>query len=316
MTDVSQEQRDARGRWTAGGRSEWTITEGPEGNTRTYTKWSSPGHPDISLSDESKFENARRYALAFTDVAKREGFDPTRINITDSEHPFMLNGVEHKAAGTAGSNGIIQIYLNQISPGFVNELGTHEIEHEKFHAFLADYRDEHRQVMALPTTQYSKPDPDGTIHQTAPDPMKADGTLREPWASQFPTYTKYVALLEGTNQDPDLSARMAREDGLTPYSKDWWDAYKAGTVPRDNAIHETLAEMAAVRSRKGRGENDPGGYEPAGSPNAAPPTAKRFADYGKGPESEEGWLVSSKPSKDWIALYNAVNDNWQKKHAK
>ena len=301
MSFNEQEARDARGRWTAGtGGGEFIITEGEH----TYTRWQSPGHPSISLDDASKFEGARRYALAVTDISKREGFDPGRINITDQEYQFVLNGENHHAAGTADRmTGQIRLYMEQLDPRSLNQVVTHEIMHQKFNAFLSDYEAEKREVQKLPSTG-----------NYATDPMKGDGTLRAPYDTQFPTYTKYVTLLEGTNSAKH--DRMAQEDGCTPYSKDWWDAYKAGTASWDKPIHETLAEMASLRSM------------PNSSPDAGPPTARRPTDKEIKDEAKttnewvkpridaNSWLMSPKTSPDWSALYNAVNDNWFTKHAK
>ena len=241
--------------------------------------------PLIQVDDIKNEEYARRVALAATDVAKREGFDPTKIKVTDKDEKFNLNGMDYDKAGVAGYDGIVTLFSKHMAGSQVMDVTTHEIMHQKWHEFTQDYQAEREQVMKLPTTG---------DYRT--DPMKPDGMLREPYATQFPIYQQYTKLVEGTNEDPNLRARMAREDGATPYSTDWWKAVEGRTARPEQAINETLAEMAMLRNRTN------------GSPNAGPPTFKTKAlQYA--PWSNEGTFKPA-PSKDWDALYKAVTAHW------
>ena len=240
-----------------------------------------PNTPRIEVENTQNYEYARRVALAATDVAKREGFDPTKIVVTDHDEQFELNGMKYNYAGAAGYNGIVTLYSKNMAGSQVFDVTTHEIMHQKFHEFSQDYREERAAVNKLPTTG---------DYRT--DPIKPDGMLREPYATQFPVYQQYTKLVEGTNEDPNLRARMAKEDGCTPYSKDWWTAVEKGPARPEQAINETLAEMAMLRNRVN------------GSPDAGPPSVRK---------TEDGlMLLSSAPSKDWDALYKAVTANWER----
>ena len=255
-----------------------------------------PGGPLIRVDDPQNYEYARRIALAATDVAKREGFDPTKIKVTDKDEKFNLNGMEYNKAGVAAYDGTITLFSKQMAGSQVFDVTTHEIMHQKWHEFSQDYREERAAAMKLPTTG---------DYRT--DPMKPDGTLREPYATQLPVYQQYTKLVEGTNEDPNLKERMAKEDGATPYSKDWWTAVEKGTARSEQAINETLAEMAMLRNQPSRVVE--GGRSGGPGPNAGPPTLK--------PNEKDQWgrpmpqpLFSPTPSKDWDALYKAVTAHW------
>ncbi|MGO9682004.1 MAG: hypothetical protein ACLPTZ_05285 [Beijerinckiaceae bacterium] len=241
--------------------------------------------PLIQVDDIKNEEYARRVALAATDVAKREGFDPAKIVVTDHDEDFQLNNTTYKKAGVAQFNGVVTLFSKQMAGSQVMDVTTHEIMHQKFREFEHDYQAERSQVMKLPTT--------GNYRT---DPMKPDGMLREPYATQFPIYQQYTKLVEGTNEDPNLRARMAKEDGCTPYSTDWWQAVGNRTARPEQAINETLAEMAMLRNR------------PNGSSDAGPPTFKTKAKQYT-PWSNEG-TFKPQTSPDWDALYKAVTAHW------
>lgn len=304
--DESLHPRDSDGRFGSGGGSPFAT---PENATVPRVQ--------VDLEDQSKAEGARRYALAAQAVAEQLHFRPEYITVTDREYKFDLNGKKYDAAGTASKLGNITLYLNNLSPGDVRNVTAHEIEHEKFNAFLNDYHDEKQAVMALPKDSAPVQINTGTDNpQTVMrDAMKPDGTLREPYDKQFPVYTAYTALIEGTNSNPDLRAKMAKEDGCTPYSKQWWDEVAAGKATPEQAIHETLAEMASVRMKSSdtheQHVKDYGEVNAARMADAtwkdhfAPPTAKA-------PDSEGRRFLTGTFSKDWQNLYNAISKNWEK----
>ncbi len=238
-----------------------------------------PEGPYLQLDEPKNFEYAHRVGLAAADVAKREGFDPTKIVVTDHDAQFELNGMKYNYAGAAGYDGVVTLYSKHMAGAQVFDVTTHEIMHQKFHEFSQDYQEQRAAVNKLPTT--------GNYRT---DPMKPDDSLREPYAAQFPVYQQYTTMV--TPVDPDARARMAKEDGCTPYSKDWWTAVEKGTARPEQAVNETLAEMAMLRNRVN------------GSPDAGPPSVRK---------TEDGlMLLSSAPSKDWDALYKAVAANWER----
>jgi hypothetical protein len=140
--------------------------------------------------------------------------------------------------------------------------------------------------------------------------MRADGTLRPPYDAQFPAYQARTVLMDGTNATPDLRAKMAKEDGCTPYSKDWWDQFQAGKTSVEHPYHETLSEMARLRA-------EPFATDPTKlkNPEAGPPTLKLAVGGEKAglDRIKDGFLTTA-PSKDWAALYKAVDEHWNKRH--
>lgn len=309
---TDNEARDYHGRWTDGGAE--APSPLPFQLNRTGgvmpTKFTGGAYVSVHTNDAGA-EKARQIALAAVDTAKQHGFNPENIAVQDTDYKFNLNGKELNAAGTAHEGlksasggymgGFITLYANHLALADVPQVMTHEVMHEKFHAFLSDYEAEREQVLKLPH---------GDVKT---DPMKPDGTLREPWAAQFPTYQAYTTLVEGTNSRPDLRETMAREDGCTPYSKDWWKAVETGTARDTQAIHETLSEMASLRSRK----NDMGPQYEHLITESGPPTLKEPLHAENMTHDTRNALrfFSPEPSKDWTALYNAVNSHWQKNYA-
>ena len=111
-----------------------------------------PNTPRIEVENTQNYEYARRVALAATDVAKREGFDPTKIVVTDHDEQFELNGMKYNYAGAAGYDGIVTLYSKHMAGAQVFDVTTHEIMHQKFHEFSQDYQEERAAVNKLPTT--------------------------------------------------------------------------------------------------------------------------------------------------------------------
>lgn len=275
--DVSGEARDQRGRWTAG-----------EGGTHT-----APGMPLVVVDDPRNADQAKGIALVASRVANMLGFEPTAINVTDREHTFELNGAMHHAAGTASlATGAITLYMQQLMPSAIPGTVAHEIMHQKFESYMKAYLAERAHVMGDP--------------QTLKD-MRPDGTLQEPSASKYPLYQNYTTHFESkvitqpNGARISVAEKMAREDGVSEYSRSWWEAHKAGTATQNQAYHETLSEMARMNFDKTKLP----GFEHLGKQKfAGPPTLK-----------VNGFLTTT-PSKDWSALYRAVEDHWKKRAKK
>ncbi len=306
MTYDPNQLRDYHGRWTDDGAGEPSVKTGVGPfDTPPDAKWP---RTLTDLEDEKNKEGARRIGLAAERVADELHYDPRLITITDREYKFNLNGHDAYAAGTH-LNGMVTLYMDHLSPGSIREVTAHEIEHAKYYAFLQDKEAERKEILGIPHDNVKTATLEGGV-KTA-DVMKADGTLRPPYDEKFPSYSAYVKYVDGDNSRPHLQDKMAAEDGCTPYSKEWWDAYKAGTAKVENAYHETLAEMAAVRQRTAD--------EHAANPDR--PSMKDFAPPTLTTETHDQFgnkldhrLLSAEYSKDWQALYDAVHRNWEKKH--
>ena len=222
---VENEPRDYHGRWTAG-------SAAAESRDLHNVSVSDRG-PYVAVENMAHAEDAKRIALAASLVAMKLGFDPTKINVTDTEAKFVLNGREWNAAGEADrATGLITLYTQQLSPSSIPGVTAHEIMHQKFNAFTQDYDAERKKMTQDPA-------------YLSNGFMKADGFLAEPYASKYPLYQQYQKLME-----PSITEGFAKSDGVSQYSRDWWTSWKAGQAKTDQAFHETLAEMAKIHYEK------------------------------------------------------------------
>lgn len=286
--DTSNEARNKQGEWTAGG-----------GDSQ---------RPSVSLSDTS--EPSTRKAEIIASLAAKSadalGFKPTAINVTDKEYKFTLNGVERTAAGTADLNtGKIDLYTGSIhSNDDVPGLMAHEVMHQKYQTFVNDYHAERAAMEKDPdyhkTSRIVPFDPSNPIHaaqKAAGDITFTDGTFREkgfmrgdgllnaPWADKYPTYQAF------TQAHMTDSSDFAKTDGVSQYSRDWWDAWHKQTVSTSQAMHETLAEIARLK------------FE--GHP------VQHITTKANGLKT-----IRKTPDPKWTALYKAVETHWKKRAKK
>ena len=91
--------------------------------------------------------------------------------------------------------------------------------------------------------------------------MFPDGRLKPPYDTKYPLAHAYAVwdvdkntasgkLPEDLSPKPEapyLRNILATTDGVSDYSHQWWEAYFAGKCTEQQAIHETLAEMAALK---------------------------------------------------------------------
>lgn len=327
--DESKHPRDKRGEFTTGdgGSSGERKVFGPvaalEAQQDAWQKrWSASGikgsAPTIDLENPKYREGAERTALAAGRVASRLSFDPKNITITDKAYEFNLNGHQHYAAGTH-LDGQVTLYIGQLAPGQIGEVTSHEVEHAKYQAFLDDHRAQYEAMMKEPGPA---PDPNGRYYwqkKGGQDAVTtAEDRARPPYDAKYPLINAWKDLTDGDPSRPDQSnlEKMAKEDGCSPYSRDWWDAQKNGTADYRQAFHETLAEMAAARSKiiptTANGEQTHDEHLRFGSP----PTAIYHNDLPDGSGGETtGYLLRNEPSPTWNKLYDLVEKNWQEKHA-
>lgn len=247
------------------------MTFDPNESRNAKGEWS-PGEKrspqTVAVKLAQRAEDARRIGLAATAVAEKLGYDPAKIRVTTDDKTFMLNGASYHYAGATNlSTGDITLYQPNLAPSAVAGVTAHEIGHGKFEDFFKDYQTER----------------DAVFNESATI-MKPDGTLKAPFDEKYPTYQRYEQLFEGN------LARLAKEDGVSEYSRNWWEAVNKGQALAKLGIHETLAEMTRLEYETGKVE--------------APPTLK-----------DNGFLTSE-PSPLWKDIYSTVNDHWQKKHGK
>lgn len=261
MTFKPDESRDKDGKWTAGGSAPDVLTK---------------PIPAATLSVQELKDRA-------TAVAKAMGFDPNRIEISEEAPTFELNGKNYNTAGVANIsdtvNGTVVLYRPVISSSDVEGLVAHEIEHMKFQT-------------ALDAKRRERPEIEQEIKDGARGVIATDGSgLLGSYQEKYPA-THQLYQLNQTS-----SEAFAASDGVSPYSLDWWQAWRDGKASTMQAMHETLAEMARVKYETGKFPEHMGhrvlSYM-AKSPNyTGKPTPKKAVGEGE---------------KRWRDLYRAVNE--------
>jgi hypothetical protein len=299
VSNVANEARDSHGRWTSGG-SDFTVTGSPTertflakivGGLQIVANWllENIDMRDINMAtikhllrqqviDTSDawlkhsavvyLQNpllvgrARWIAEQATANAHKLGVDPARIFVTDREQQYGLKGADGLYSEAFAPTG-------GASPG----------------------------VVFLNANQIQAPDDFG-IHLKGSNPIKNVAGL----VAHETMHMKFYAF---ANAHPDEYAKyispakkMALEDGVSDYSRSYWNSVTTGRPQGDigkvatktTAISETLAEMSRIRLGHDR--------IPGDAPRGMPRTV--------GPQSQ--------PSKDWTALYNAVNLHWEGLH--
>jgi hypothetical protein len=190
---------------------------------------------------KNEVESKARIAAAQLD------FDPDNVHFTDEDKTFKLNGKDYHFAGSymRGESGVT-IYHKNVALASVPGITAHEIGHRKFDALRTRYRDERDDVMKEPGPP---PDPNGQYwwqknggHDAV---MAPDGTLRAPYDKKYPVYHAWSEL--------DLKYdKMKKDDGVSDYSKEYWDGFAKGDVPIDKPFHETIAEMSRRKLEEGK----------------------------------------------------------------
>ena len=112
----------------------------------------------------------------------------------------------------------------------IGGLVSHEVMHAKYHAVTEAYRVEQEDLARL--TRNDEVD--------IGDIMHPDGRIKEAYREQFPIHTAMPYGLGGSYSD------LKKDDGITDYSREWWQAANDGKANGEIAVNETLAEMAAL----------------------------------------------------------------------
>ena len=175
-------------------------------------------------------------------------FNPDNVKFTDEDRKFEMNGKEMYYAGsfTRGEPNVM-IYHKHIDIASVAGVTAHEIGHRKLDALRLRYREEYQGALAEPGPP---PDPNGQYWwQKAGGSeavMAVDGTLRPPYDKKFPVYDFWERNVE-LKRD-----QMRKDDGVSNYSKEYWEAFAKLEVGIDKPIHETIAEMTRIKYETGK----------------------------------------------------------------
>jgi hypothetical protein len=196
---------------------------------------------DLFNPDEVTRVKTKRIKAVCANMAKHFDFPIEKVGYSDEPYIFELNGVKLTASGTANllTGEIITIYPKDVDEAHVDQIMAHEVGHHRFEAVTNARTQETKGFDAEPRKAYRHTDAAGNVRML--DFMRPDGTLREGYAEKYPIY----AMTEQFNAN-GMADKLAKEDGVTKYSRDWWTAYQAGTASRHQAMHETFAEISSL----------------------------------------------------------------------
>jgi len=191
-----------------------------------------------------------RTQLMINDTSKVLRFDPHRIKVEKGNRKMTVNGKLMDSAGTADlRTGKITLWERYVGPHTTDVL-AHEIMHQKFELV--------RQLYELDREAMQKDSRKGVFSAT--------GGVGAKYVDDYPTAAYLHPFLSKTKE-------LREGDGVTDYSRLYWDALKKGEGNYDIAMHETLAEISKL-------------HWIAGAPVVATPA--------------------------WKNLYHAVNAFWDK----
>lgn len=215
--------RDEHGRWSAGGGA-------PSGDGMPLQNLDAEGDEPAPIGLDLKTTDE---IIEYTCAEMK--FPLGRVQTTDIDREFTLNGMSFKYAGAANIDdhkGDITLFRGQLRYATAGGILAHEIGHIRFQAFLNEGRKEGYVVNYIDA-------PQDTFYDKV---MMPNGGLREPYATQFPAYQTLNKLYD---QVP--TQLFEASDGVSPYSQGWWQAYRSGTASKEQAMHETLAEMTRIK---------------------------------------------------------------------
>jgi hypothetical protein len=239
----------------------WTIRPKESVGTVAGTGWESLTEklqhlPELHVEATQKYEaNKKHYTEIGNDMIKSLGYTPGKLTVTDDEYNFTLNGIPGKAAGSADLvTGEVTLYAHQLTgynDSTLRGILAHEIMHQKFQNVLNEYRKERDEVHA---DQRNPPGEGGYAPRYV---IKPDDELREEFAPDYPVYAVMEPLLGFSHNNMD---KLAKTDGVTAYSRDWWKAHRNNTATWEQAYHETLAEISNLEV------TDPAEYKKVAKP--------------------------------------------------
>jgi hypothetical protein len=187
--------------------------------------------------------------------AEQLNFPHEQIDTTAEDRTFSLGGKTLHYAGSAqvhlGMGGGITMYLKHLTPETVKEVLAHEVGHIRFAGFLRDM--EYEKKDALRAYANYPADNDNPV-------MNIAGQLTPKAAQRWPRYAAWEKIhselfggprSKGVPDEFQGMRMLAATGGITAYAHDWWEAWHRGEATTDQAMHETIAEMAALEFKRG-----------------------------------------------------------------
>lgn len=158
-------------------------------------------------------------------MADQMGVDPNRVHAVQEEYKFQVGDHEMTAAGTANHmTGQIKLYMPQPTPSLAPIL-AHEMMHVKFQA-VKTQRDQQFKEW------FKDADPEMTTRA---------GFMTPKAKEKYPIAGAFADAMEGESWP-----KLVKDDGISDYSREWWQAWHDKKAKLDQAMHETLAEMAKL----------------------------------------------------------------------
>jgi hypothetical protein len=325
MTFDPNEKRDRDGKWTTGGAS-------PDAEGDAFDRALARVKHEDEMADEA---GAAAYVKRIEDAAKRVAadldYDPTLITVRTDEQKFILNGMQHDYAGAAylDGSGRIELFAKAIAePSTIPDITAHEIGHQKFQRFIADYQTERQRM-----------NEDGVFFKAA-EVFDKGGMLKGEYVKRYPTYNEYSRAMA-----PSVTEVFAKSDGITEYSREWWKSWNDGVAKTNQAMHETIAEMTArAYTAPASFETESPKFKAAGfaldtvqgtfkrpstyavrvwkgdaiDESTLPPELKASLDRLRARANYEARFLSgrptskySEPAPEWVALYDAIQTHWK-----
>ena len=198
--------------------------------------------PEVPAEDAEspRHQEAKRTAinLLARRTAKSLRF-PNPVILEDKDHKFTIDGEERVAAGTYHSGtGEIKLYPKHIvKVDDAPYIMAHEIGHHKFNT-VQDL--ETKEFMALDKNKAHKALLEQTLKVNSPS-YHPDLAKHYPVAAAM--HNAFHVSADGSGNGND---ELAESDGVTKYSREWWEAHKKGTADRMQAVDETHAELSAL----------------------------------------------------------------------
>jgi len=173
-----------------------------------------------------------RHRLSVAQVAQTLRFPAEKITVYETAgRAFEVGGRQWHEAGHFDPNtGEISLYSGAFGATGIVDRGllAHEVQHVRFHAVMEKYKEEN--------TQFLKDR----------DAQDDAGFLKPGAAKKYPTLAAIQVHWEGSSWH-----QMVASDGLTEYSKSYWNAARQGKGTTIAAINETLAEIARIHEATG-----------------------------------------------------------------
>ena len=213
--------RDERGRWGDG--------------SQPGSQPLPPGFNAIGL--------ARGVQLVAQDVAQQFGYPAGDISTQPGVKQFELNGKTYNIAGEAYlETGKIVLYPEALSwpsgGSAVEAIAAHEIGHQLLERVFKAQDAERARMMADPETLAVEFVRNGE-NMVGPG-IRPDGSLRtDALKERYPLYQAKWAVQDS----PGTWVKLQKEDGVTDYSRAWWQAHDDGKASLRQAVHETYAEI-------------------------------------------------------------------------